>query len=50
MPDDRELIEALEFYADDENWKGYAAGTEWVAFGKMEDDRGKKAREALAKS
>ena len=41
------LIKALEFYADEENWRGYAAGTEWVAHGKIEDDLGKRARKAL---
>jgi hypothetical protein len=41
------LRKALEWYADPQNWEGRAAGYEW-AEGPAADDKGRRAREALA--
>lgn len=41
-----ELVKALEFYANKDNWeKGTSVNYDWVTF--IELDQGKKAREAL---
>lgn len=57
----RELQKEVKFYADKKNWKKQTAWTGWAGFGEEPDDRqpydfypitndkGKRAREALAK-
>lgn len=44
----KEVLEALEFYADESNWKnGTSVHYEWATFAEL--DEGKRARKALEK-